>query len=102
MLNGIRVVNKRTYRGKGEYVGRPSALGNPFKGERQTVIAQFRDWLWERMQLDSPQLRELRRLRRIWETTGELTLICWCAPLSCHAEVIRGAIEWLAINEKMR
>ncbi len=27
---------------------------------------------------------------------GELELLCWCHPLPCHAEVVRGAVLWLA------
>ena len=26
----MKVVNKRDYKGPGEYIGRPSCLGNPF------------------------------------------------------------------------
>jgi hypothetical protein len=25
-----------------------------------------------------------------------LELLCWCHPLPCHAEVVRGAVLWLA------
>jgi hypothetical protein len=36
------------------YVGRPSALGNPFvvgrDGSREEVIAKYRRWLWARLQ----------------------------------------------------
>ena len=82
------------------YVGRPSPLGNPFvvgrDGSREEVIAQYRRWLWGRLQeSDSAQERELRRLlARAVE--GELELLCWCHPLPCHAEVVRGAVLWLA------
>jgi hypothetical protein len=81
------------------YVGRPSPLGNPFvvgrDGSRQEVIAKYRRWLWARLQEPgSPQERELRRLlARAVE--GELELLCWCHPLPCHAEVVRGAVLWL-------
>ena len=30
----IRIVNRRTYRGEGIYIGRPSLLGNPYKCQR--------------------------------------------------------------------
>jgi len=30
---------------------------------------------------------------------GELELLCWCHPLPCHAEVVRGAVLWLASVE---
>ena len=39
----IRIENKKTYRGDGVYIGRPSLLGNPFRigehGTRAEVIA---------------------------------------------------------------
>ena len=82
------------------YVGWPSALGNPFvvgrDGSREEVIAKYRRWRWARLQEpDSAQERELRRLlARAVE--GELELLCWCHPLPCHAEVVRGAVLWLA------
>ena len=82
------------------YVGRPGVLGNPFvvgrDGSREEVIGKYRRWLWERLQEPgSHQERELRRLlERAW--AGELELLCWCHPLPCHAEVVRGAVLWLA------
>jgi len=36
--------------------------------------------------------RELRRLRALLAKHGKLVLVCWCAPKSCHAEVIREAL----------
>ena len=82
------------------YVGRPGALGNPFvvgrDGSRQEVIGKYRRWLWARLQEPgSPQERELRRLLAR-ARAGELELLCWCHPLRCHAEVVRGAVLWLA------
>jgi hypothetical protein len=81
------------------YVGRPGPLGNPFvvgrDGSRQEVIAKYRRWLWARLQEpDSAQERELRRLLAK-AVEGELELLCWCHPLPCHGEVVRGAVLWL-------
>ncbi len=66
------------------YVGRPSAFGNPFElgrdGDRDEVVERYRRWLAE------PEQRELReRVRR--ELRGR-DLVCWCAPLRCHADVL--------------
>ena len=82
------------------YMGRPGVLGNPFvvgrDGSRQEVIGKYRRWLWRRLQEPrSPQERELRRLLA-QARAGELELLCWCHPLPCHAEVVRGAVLWLA------
>ncbi|MCP9841821.1 DUF4326 domain-containing protein [Synechococcus sp. J7-Johnson] len=32
--------------------------------------------------------------------SGRLELLCWCAPLACHAEVIRSALHWLAAQKQ--
>lgn len=93
----IAIVNRRTYNGLGVYVGRPSPLGNPFHigtdGTRAEVIAKYRLWLTAQLEDEfSPASRELRRLCEIAKRS-DLTLICWCVPLSCHAEVIKRAID---------
>ena len=85
------------------YVGRPSPLGNPYvlgrDGNRKEVITQYRGWLWAQLQSpSSPQERELKRLLAQAQS-GELELPCWCAPLPCHAEVVRSALLWLAGEE---
>lgn len=68
-------------------------------GSRQEVIAKYRRWLWARLQVPgSPQEQELRRLLE-QARVGELELLCWCHPLPCHAEVVRGAVLWLAGEE---
>ena len=90
----IRVLNKRQVGARGEYVGRPSPLGNPFKLEREAqrgaVIERYERWLREHIASHDRQVcQELNRLYRIARDTGELELTCWCAPKPCHADVIR-------------
>jgi len=64
------------------YIGRPSVFGNPFKigpdGDRDMVIERYRAWL-----LSQPDL--VARARR--ELAGK-DLVCWCAPLACHGDVL--------------
>lgn len=63
------------------YIGRPSKWGNPFQigrdGDREEVIEKYRRYL-----LHSPgllyQLTELK----------DKNLVCWCAPLPCHGDVL--------------
>jgi hypothetical protein len=50
----VRVVNRHAYKGNGVYVGRPSALGNPFKlksaggnYDRGETLDCYREWLRE-------------------------------------------------------
>jgi alkylated DNA repair dioxygenase AlkB len=93
----IRIENKRTYRGSGVYIGRPSLLGNPYSVReygRQEAISLYRRWLWDRILEQGVVYAELKRLAELAKR-GDLTLICWCAPEPCHGEVVRKAIEWL-------
>jgi hypothetical protein len=111
-LSPIHITIGRAKRGLGEllpgqaYVGRPGALGNPFvvgrDGSREEVIAKYRRWLWARLQQHgSRQELELRQLLER-ALAGELELLCWCHPLPCHAEVIKGAILWMARENNQR
>jgi hypothetical protein len=63
------------------YVGRPTKWGNPFvigrHGNREQVIEAYRLWLLRGDSLKN-DLHELR---------GK-DLVCWCAPLPCHADVL--------------
>jgi len=94
----IRIENKKTYHGDGVYIGRPSLLGNPFKvgedGEREEVIAKYRRWLWEQIKLKNEVYLELKRIAALAKQ-GDITLICWCAPKPCHADILRSAVMWM-------
>ena len=63
------------------YVGRPSKWGNPFviarDGSRDEVIAKYRAWIVRQPALMAA-LPELRTK----------SLICWCSPNRCHADVL--------------
>ena len=100
----IQVLNKRVVGDRGEYVGRPSALGNPFKLEyefgRDAVIQQYELWLQKRINArDVRVCDELNRLYRIARDQDLLELTCWCAPKRCHADVIRNMLLE-AFNER--
>ncbi len=103
----IVVANVRTTR-DGVYVGRrvrsaglhESPLANPFKigasadGTRAEVIAKYEHWLAARL-VQVPgrrdytqQLGEVVRLAEFYIDRGALTLLCWCAPEACHADVL--------------
>lgn len=82
-----RVLNKRTdaIPSNAVYVGRPSVLGNPFvigrDGTREEVIRKYDSYATERIRCD-PVFRQA-----VAECAGR-DLVCWCAPLSCHGDVI--------------
>lgn len=73
------------------YVGRPSKWGNPFAlgrdGSRDEVISKYRCWIVTQTDLMN-SLDELR---------GK-DLICWCAPLACHAEVLQELTNGSFVN----
>ncbi len=60
------------------YIGRPSKWGNPFiigrDGTRAEVIEKYRAWL-ARSGLDPHELH------------GH-DLVCFCAPLACHGDIL--------------
>lgn len=91
----IHVANKKNNpQGNTHYVGRPTALGNPFllgrDGNREEVIDEYSEWLNVMLQdPDSEQSRELGKLMASAREHEELTLVCWCAPAACHADVVR-------------
>lgn len=64
------------------YIGRPSKWGNPFSigkdGTRDEVIAKYEQWVQTQPQLLADIKAELR---------GK-DLVCFCAPLKCHGDVI--------------
>ncbi|HMX26007.1 MAG TPA: DUF4326 domain-containing protein [Blastocatellia bacterium] len=106
----IQVVNFRNRDALPEpwyYVGRDvpahaifgSPLGNPYrttKGKsREEALAKYKAWLWREMNDPASEARaELHRLAKRAQE-GDLYLACWCAPQSCHADIIKAAIEWL-------
>jgi len=65
-----------------EYVGRPSAFGNPFTigidGTRDEVIEKY-----EAYARNNPDLLELIR-----DLPEDAVLGCWCHPKSCHGDII--------------
>lgn len=101
-MSAIRIENKRTYSGPGQYIGRPSPLGNPYiigrDGSRTEVIAKYKKWLWQQLQSETPAKKELLRLARVYAKQHRITLVCWCAPDPCHGDVIASALEQIVIR----
>ncbi|MGE3537773.1 MAG: DUF4326 domain-containing protein [Candidatus Tectimicrobiota bacterium] len=90
----ITIVNKHQD-SHGIYVGRPTVLGNPYTLKvytRTDAIERYRIWLRQQWQRQGEVQAELLQLARQYHERGALTLVCWCAPRRCHAEVIREAV----------
>jgi hypothetical protein len=102
----ITVVNKRTHvpTDRDVYVGRGSALGNPYThrsgtkalficSTREVAIDLCRDWLLTQVQEKNPAvcaaLNDIYRMAK----TGDVNLVCYCAPKACHGDVIKALIE---------
>ena len=85
------VLNKNAGRTPGVYIGRPSMWGNPFAigrdGSRADVIAKYEAWLDTQPQLIS----------RLHLLSGR-NLICFCAPLACHGDVLLRRSNQLTCN----
>lgn len=71
------------------YIGRPSLFGNPFTHKEGTIaqykvasrdeaVSKFEEWLRAQPELVTKVKKELK---------GKV-LGCWCAPLSCHGDVL--------------
>ena len=78
-----RVLNKRndSITKDAVFVGRPSKWGNPFylerDGNREQVIAKYREWLLgNEVLVDS-----------LLELKGK-DFYCFCSPLPCHADIL--------------
>jgi hypothetical protein len=85
-----RVLNRKTdHIGRDAvYVGRPTKFGNPWRVgtdlrtgrpiDRAEAIERYRTFLMNNSYLLAAARTELK---------GK-DLVCWCAPLSCHADVL--------------
>lgn len=103
----ITVVNKYKHEPtvNDVYVGRGSVVGNPFthntgktKAEfivdtREKAIAEYEKWLLNKIeQKDKLVCDELNRLYSLAKK-GNVNLVCYCSPQSCHGDVIKKVIE---------
>lgn len=114
MLSNINVANGRRdgFVGKDKiYIGREnnylglkeSPLCNPFpileNCSREESIQKFRKHLWERLKADDRGIQQALTLMQILGEKGEtVNLTCWCAPLSCHGDVIKRCLKWQALE----
>jgi len=91
------VLNKRTDKIPSDavYVGRPSKWGNPItvkelerlytNATRVELHQKAVDWY--RVYITTPFGKSQELMTQIGELRGK-DLVCWCAPLPCHADVL--------------
>lgn len=108
-VGSIKVVNKKTLTPElgftDIYIGRPSALGNPYKinseNTKETRIEAYHRWLWNQIKwskepdLNHSAFNELIRIAKLVKSGKNIRLVCWCAPLGCHGDIIVRAVNWL-------
>ncbi len=78
------------------YIGRGSPLGNPWTHMKGTTKAEFRvatreeailkyeQWLADQVLAKNPTIMAALR-----ELNEDSKLLCFCAPLKCHAEAVQ-------------
>lgn len=98
---GPRVYNKRgKFPKDAVYVGRPSKWGNPFSHtpgtlaertvhSRGDAVRMYGEWLHKNHLLMAQAQQEL---------AGK-DLVCWCAPLSCHADILLQVANEVEVDE---
>lgn len=90
----IFIRNKNRWKQEGVYIGRPSALENPFKitedQTREIVIQRYGHMLINAIKnRKQPFIYELQKLEAHLIEHQKLNLICYCAPLPCHGDLIK-------------
>jgi len=86
----------RLWRERGISVARPTPLGNPFpvgaSYTRAVALARSRAWIPGELERNAKARAQLARIVAA-AREGDVTLLCWCAPLPCHAEMIARLVE---------
>lgn len=95
----IKNVKNTTYDGISSiYCGRGTPLGNPWPmkchtvAERKRVIDLYEQWFKTEARRDPKFRAATRKLVRQYKKTGQLVLVCHCAPLDCHCRIIRDSV----------
>lgn len=103
LLMRPKVVNRHHYRTDGKpdsdklprpyiYIGRGTALGNPFKVKDHGTKAYdyYRTHLWTKIKERDPKV-----LRALAEISWDMHLVCSCTPNPCHGDLVVLAWTWL-------
>ena len=91
----INVRNKTNYKGEGIYIGRPTVLSNPFRiteeQSRKIAIQRYGYSLISAIhkRKDPAVMQELRKLEALMYDQKQINLVCHCAPLMCHGDLIK-------------
>lgn len=93
----ITIVNRKTYKGKGVYIGRLTSFGNPYvigkDGTREEVIEKYKMYIRYKIKTDSIFCSIFMNLVKKYLNAEDIVLICWCKPEACHGDVLKEMIE---------
>lgn len=105
----IKVVNKITHSITPDdiYIGRGSALGNPYTGSkkvestkaefqcesRDEAINKYSQWLDDKIKQKDSQVRKALNEIYLKAKRGDVNLVCYCSPQNCHGDIIKNKIE---------
>jgi hypothetical protein len=103
----ISVVNKykHTPTPNDTYIGRGSPFGNPYShlpstyvcfrvDSRNEAVEKYKGW-FESSLCDRSFMEKLNELAKK-SISEDINLVCFCAPLRCHGDIVKAKIEELA------
>jgi len=107
----VRIVNKKTNKQEGFYIGRGSPVGNPFSfskskyettyvGDRDTSIIEYEKYILEKMKYNNSISNFINECCIELLSKNIIILICFCKPLPCHGDVLAEIILNTAIDRK--
>ncbi len=77
------------------YIGRGSIWGNRYvigkDGDRNEVIGMYKEWFLDKIENDAEFRKET------WKLKGK-ALVCYCAPLLCHGNIIAEWLDWNSVE----
>lgn len=94
IIRNKKTFNKANFKGKTIYIGRSSIFGNPFImrdntiEERLRVIKKFKKLFYSE---EGVIMRG--RAKELALKHDNICLLCWCNPLPCHGDIIKGFME---------
>ena len=109
MVGTIKVVNVNSFDERkvdGEVINimRPSILGNPFnmssEDEREISVRKYYHYLREEFKKKEEVYQELIKIVEKLKSGKDVYLVCYCAPMLCHGDVIVNAVMGIIEHEQ--
>ena len=109
MVGTIKVVNVNSFDERkvdGEVINimRPSILGNTFnmssEDEREISVRKYYHYLREEFKKKEEVYQELIKIVEKLKSGKDVYLVCYCAPMLCHGDVIANAVMGIIEHEQ--